>query len=82
MMREMIKPTLNYAPYPCMASFDLLDCFVIHVFRGYSPNSWSYQSLSGDEALAYRFLGIRPARNASRPASIALRIATAIRTGF
>ena len=36
---------------------------------------------SGDEAEAYILRGMRPARNASRPASTALRIAVAMRTG-
>src|SRR3972149_6059738 len=37
---------------------------------------------SGDEAVAYSFLGIRPARNDLRPAATASRIASAMRTGF
>src|SRR5690606_39921975 len=38
--------------------------------------------LVGDDGAAeYGFFGIRPARKASRPASTALRIAPAIRTG-
>src|SRR5690606_16827871 len=36
----------------------------------------------GEDALAYSFLGMRPARNASRPASMAFFIADAISTGF
>ena len=36
---------------------------------------------SGDEAEAKRFAGMRPARNASRPASMPLRMALAINTG-
>src|SRR5690606_22797173 len=36
---------------------------------------------TGEEALAWRFFGMRPARKASRPASTALRMALAISTG-
>ena len=36
---------------------------------------------TGDEALAKRFLGMRPARNDSRPASMAFFMAEAIRMG-
>src|SRR5690606_37092668 len=36
---------------------------------------------TGEEALACRFLGMRPARKASRPAATALRMALAISTG-
>src|SRR5262245_25266999 len=36
---------------------------------------------TGDDALAKRLRGIRPARKASRPASTALRMADAMRTG-
>ena len=36
----------------------------------------------GDDADAKRFAAMRPARKASRPASMAFFIAEAIRTGF
>src|SRR5580700_8467235 len=53
------------------------------VTRDYHTGSelHSMRFVVGLEAFAYRDLGMRPARNALRPAQIPSRIASAIRTG-